>query len=390
MKELSLFGFLVLAWPAFAQTLKVEPTPNPSAAGSSQVNWSLAQDGSPILSWIEPQKDGSFAFRYSINHGGQWALPRTIAAQRHFFHHPAEMPNITVLKDGTLIAEWIEQPNEQSEAEFIYVSASADGVKWSAPATASHDRSQAQHGLASIIATGDHEASIFWLQALKGEDGPVSLMRSTIGSNGAQLKEEDLDSDVCSCCPTSVVRTTRGLLVAYRDHTKANIRDISVIRYENGKWTAPKNIYPDKWEIDACPVNAASASAQGDKAGISWYTASGDKARVEFTSSSDGGATFGKTSVVSTGQAYGYTTTAVDDTGGAVVSWLERGDKGARLLVRYVSPAGVLGPVAQVAEGTRKDLGYPRLVRSGLTSAGNDVWIAWNSASKAQTARLTK
>jgi len=389
MKQLSLFGFLLIAAPAFAQTLKIEPTPNPSAAGSSQVNWSLAQDGSPILSWIEPQKDGSFAFRYSTyhgdGHGGQWGLPRTIAAHRRFFHHPAEMPNMTALKDGTLIAEWIEQPNEESEAEFVYVSASADGVKWSTPAMASHDKSQAQHGLASIVAAGDHEASIFWLQALKGEDGPVSLMRSIIGSNGTELKEEDLDSDVCSCCPTSVARTARGLLVAYRDHTKMNIRDISIIRYENEKWTAPKNIYADNWKIDACPINAASAGAQGDKVGISWYTASGDKPRVEFVSSSDGGATFGKTMIVSTGQAYGYTMAAVDDRGGAVVSWLERGDKGARLLVRYVSSAGVLGPVAQVAEGTRKDLGYPRLER-----AGNDVWIAWNASSNVQTARLTR
>src|ERR1700691_3128378 len=125
MKKLSLFGFVVImatiAGPAFAQALKIEPTPNPSAAGSSQVNWSFAQDGSPILSWIEPQKDGSFAFRYSTYHGtgqgGQWALPRTIAAHRHFFHHAAEMPNMTALKDGTLIAEWIEQPHAQSEAE---------------------------------------------------------------------------------------------------------------------------------------------------------------------------------------------------------------------------------------------------------------------------------
>jgi hypothetical protein len=128
-----------------------------------------------------------------------------------------------------------------------------DQAAWSPPATVSHDESQTRHGLASIVATGDHEASIFWLQALKGEDGPVSLMRSTIGSNGTELTEEDLDSDVCSCCPTSVVRTARGLLVAYRDHTKENIRNVFVIRYENGKWTAPKTIYPDKWEIDACP-----------------------------------------------------------------------------------------------------------------------------------------
>ena len=64
MKRLSIFGFLLIAAPAFGQALKVETTPNPAAAGSSQVNRSFAQDGSPILSWIEPQKESSFAFRY--------------------------------------------------------------------------------------------------------------------------------------------------------------------------------------------------------------------------------------------------------------------------------------------------------------------------------------
>lgn len=372
-----------MAGSAFAQSMKVEPSANPAAEGSSQVNLSVTQDGSPLLSWIEPTRDGSFALRYSAFKGTQWSAPRTIAAHRKFFHHPAEMPNMTQLKDGTLMAEWIEQPKEDSEAEFLYVSASPDGVKWSTPATASHDKSEAQHGLASIIATGDHEASIFWLQALKGEDGPVSLMRSVIGSNGMEIKEEDLDSDVCSCCPTSVVKTARGILVAYRDHTKDNIRDISVIRLENGHWTASKNVYPDKWQIDACPVNAASAAAKGDKVAISWYTAAGDKPRVEFAASADDGATFGKAVTVSTGEAYGYASTAVDDAGGAYVSWLERGNGGARLLVRHVSAAGVPGPVTQVGTGTRKDFGYPHILR-----AGNDLWIAWNSSAKVETARL--
>lgn len=385
MKHYKLLGCFLFAAMAFGQTLKLNPAPNPAAAGSSQVNLSVAQDGSPILTWIEPRKDGSFAFRYSIGKAGQWDLPRTIAAHRKFFHHPAEMPNMTMLKDGTFMAEWIEQPNEASEAEFVYVSASHDGSKWSPPVMASHDKSQAQHGLASIVASGDREASVIWLQALKGDDGPASLMRSVIGADGAELKEESLDPDVCDCCPTSVVKTARGLLIAYRGHTKNNIRDIAVTRFEDGRWTSPKIACPDKWEIDACPINAASASATGDKIGLSWYTAAGDKPRVEFTTSSDGGKTFGKLAIVSTGQAYGFTTSAVDDTGGAVVSWLERGDKGARLLVRYVSPAGVPGPVSQVAQGTRKDLGYPRLARSG-----SDLWIAWNSAAGIQTAKIVK
>jgi hypothetical protein len=37
----------------------------------------------------------------------------------------------------------------------------------------------------------------------------------------------------------------------------------------------------------------------------------------------------------------------------------------------------------EVATGSRKDLGYPRILR-----AGNETWIAWNTNGKAQTAKL--
>jgi hypothetical protein len=368
--------FLLLGASAFA----LEPVTNPAGPGSSQVNWSLTQDGNPILSWVE-----SDTLRYAIRRGNTRSEPRTIAAHRKFFHHPAEVPGIVALNNGTLMAHWIETPNPATEAEFIYVSASRDGLKWTNPAMAHHDHSEVQHGLASIAASGDREASLFWLQALKGPDGPTSLMRTVLSADGAEIREETLDADACECCPTAVAKTARGLLVAYRDHTKDDIRDIAVTRFENGRWTSPKIVFPDKWQVDACPVNAATLAAKGDKVAAAWYTSSGNKPRVEFAMSADSGATFSKAVVVSTGEAYGYASVVLDDNGGAFVSWLERGGGGARLLARAVPETGAPGPVTEIAQGTRKDIGYPRLVR-----AGGETWIAWNTSAKVQTARLGK
>jgi hypothetical protein len=378
MKNLIVLFLPMLALPLFGQTLKVEPAPNPTGPGSSQVNWSLTQDGSPILSWLESDE-----LRYSIRKGAQWSAPRTIAAHRHFFHHPAELPEVITLPGGSFLAHWIEAPKTESEAEFIFVSASRDGIKWTSPVMAHHDHSDVEHGLASMAANSDKDASIFWLQSLAGPDKPTSLMRTVVGADGNEVKEEVLAADVCECCPTAVARTTRGLLVAYRGHTKDDIRDIAVTRLESGRWTSPKIVFPDKWQVDACPVNAASVAAKGEKVAISWYTASGDKPRVELSLSMDSGATFSKATVISTGQAYGYTNIAIDDAGGAYVSWLERGGDGARVLARHISADGTAGPVVQVAAGTRKSLGYPRIVR-----AGNETWIAWNTDSKVQTAKL--
>ena len=379
----SLILIVALALPGLGESI-----PNPSGVGSLQASWSVTKDGSPLLSWIETEKDDSYTLKYAVRHGAQWTEPRTIAAHRQFFRQPAELPEVISLSDGTLVAHCVESPNDGSDTEFSYVSVAHDGVKWSAPVIIHKDRSQVQHGLASIVASGDGEASILWLEALKGEDGPVSLKRTVVSSEGKVLKEESLDNDVCTCCPTSVVKTARGLLVAYRDHTPEDIRDISVVRLEGGKWTAPKNINPDKWKINACPTNAAAAAAKGDKVAIAWFTGAGNMPREQIVFSSDSGATFSKPVLLSTGRSFGYTSIALDEQGGALVSWLEAGGDDARILLRQISAAGVAGPVVEVAKGSRKSLGYPRILHMG-----NETLVAWTSSNtnaKVQTARLAK
>ena len=266
------FLLAALSAPGFGQALKVEPIANPSGATSLQAHWGTAQDGSPLLSWVETLKDGSHTLRYAIRRGAQWSESRMIATNRHFFRQPAESPSVISFADGSLLAEWVEIPPGASEAEYIYVSASKDGVKWTSPVMAHQDRSPVQHALVSMVASGDREASLVWLEALKGEDAPSALRRTVVNNDGKVVKEESLDSDVCTCCPTSIVKTSRGLLVAYRDHTPQDIRDIAVIRFENGRWLPSKILNPDKWEINACPVNGASAVAKDNRVAIAWYT----------------------------------------------------------------------------------------------------------------------
>ena len=330
----------VLSAAAFGQTFTVEPVANPSAAGSVQANFSATADGSPLLSWIETQKDGSYILKYSTRRGAQWAEARTIAAHRHFFRQPAESPEVITLSDGTLLAHWVEMPDEASEAEFTYVSVSKDGLKWTPPVLAHKDRSMVQHGLVSAVASGDKEASLVWLEALHGEDEPVALKRTVFNAEGKVVKEEQMAPDVCGCCPTSIVKTARGLLVAYRDHTKEDVRDIAVTRYENGKWSPSKILNADKWKINACPTNAAAAGAQGDKVAVAWYTGAQDMPRTQIVFSSDGGSTFGKPVLVSTGHSFGYASLAMNSEGSALVSWLEQGKDTTRLLTRQITAAG--------------------------------------------------
>ena len=40
-----------------------------------------------------------------------------------------------------------------------------------------------------------------WLEALKGEDGPVSLKRTVIGEDGKVIKEETIDNGCLRVLP---------------------------------------------------------------------------------------------------------------------------------------------------------------------------------------------
>ena len=385
MRDVALLLMLAAAVPGFGQKFTAETLANPAAAGSLQPNWSATPDGNAVLSWIEPTKDGSFSLRYALRRGSNWSEPRTIAEHRHFFRHPAEVPEVMALNDKLWLAHWVEMPKESSEAEFLYVSSSTDGVHWTSPAIAHKDRLEVQHGLVSMVGSGNGEASLFWLETPKGEDGPGYLMRTVVNAAGQGIKEERLDADVCSCCPTAVTKTAKGLLVAYRAHTPDDIRDISVIRFENNRWSLPKNVHADNWRINACPTNAAAVAAKGDRVGLAWYTGAQDAPKVQVIFSADSGSTFTKPVVVSTGHAYGYTALALDDDGSAIVSWLEQGkDNAARVLAREITAAGVAGPVVQLAEGGRMALGYPKVMHSN-----SGTFIAWGG-SKLQTAQLKK
>lgn len=359
----------------FAQTLTLSPVPNPAPPGSIQANWAAAADGSAILSWVAPSKSGSYSLQYAIRRGSQWSDVKTIASNRHFFRHPAELPELVSLTDGTLIAHWVENGSAESDAEYIFVATSRDGAHWTTPLMAHRDKSAVEHGLASIVASGPNQASILWLQALHGEDGPVSLMRTVIGADGKEIREEEIDKDVCSCCPTSVVRTAKGILVAYRGHTPRDVRDIAVRRLDGAKWTPLKIVHADNWRINACPVNAAVAAANDDRVAVAWYTAADGAPRVQLAFSSDAGATFAPPVKVSTSRSSGYASTVLNHDGGAFVSWVESGGNTSRVMVRLVSPSGVPGPPLQVAQGFKQSLGYPRLSRQG-----NQTWIAWGDA----------
>ena len=226
--------------------------------------------------------------------------------------------------------------------------------------------------------TPDGRLGAVWLdgkQLSKSNEGDMALLYTTIGKDGSIRGETTLDSRVCECCQTSAVSTSDALLVAYRDRSPKEIRDISVVRFANGKWSAPVQVAKDDWMIDACPVNGPAISAIGSKVAVAWFTVVNDKSRVNVAFSSDGGQTFGKSVIVDDNNPQGRVDVASLESGGAVVSWVGRSNQRNEVLIRQFEANGSAGTTQAISNTGVPGGSFPRIERSG-----NDLFVAWASS----------
>jgi sorbitol-specific phosphotransferase system component IIA len=73
---------------------------------------------------------------------------------------------------------------------------------------------------------------------------------------------------VCECCQTLAAVTSEGVIIAYRDRSPSEVRDIYYVRRQNGAWSALQAIHEDGWEITACSVNGPSVAADGSRVAL--------------------------------------------------------------------------------------------------------------------------
>jgi hypothetical protein len=125
----------------------------------------------------------------------------------------------------------------------------------------------------AMQAGGSHEAH-------GAAPGAMSLRFGTFGRDWKQTSEMLVDRRVCECCPTTAAITSEGPIVAYRNRSEDELRDIFISRLENGKWNEPTAVHADGWKIAACPVDGPMLSARGRDVAIAWFTAQGDQPRA--------------------------------------------------------------------------------------------------------------
>jgi hypothetical protein len=369
----------------------IEPLASPAGPNSGQPQ--LSSFGRALLlSWIE--RDGQKAtLRVAERTTAGWSAPRDVASGNDWFVNWADVPSVVRLASGELVAHWLQKNGSDTYAYDVRLSYSKDdGKTWSRSFTPHSDGTRTEHGFASLLQMPGAGLGLVWLdgRAMKsggshdahgGDSGAMSVQFGAFGRDWKQTSEIPVDLRVCECCPVTAAVTSEGPIVAYRNRTEDEVRDIFISRLEKGKWTEPTAVHADAWKIAACPVNGPMLAAKGRDVAVAWFTAPGDQPRAFVAFSKDAGRTFGSPIRLDDAGSLGRVDIELMPDGSAVASWIELGDRRTQFRVRRVDPSGTKSPAVTVSAlaGGRAS-GYPRIGVSG-----NQIVFAWTESENGRT-----
>ena len=337
------------------------------------------KNGVVYLSWIIKDSQRS-TLKYSTLNEGKWSAPSTIASGDNWFVNWADYPLIASDGSNHLISHFLEKSEKGKYTYDIKLTASSDqGKSWSIPVILHDDGKKAEHGFVSMVSY-EENYFISWLDGRNaameggeghhgGHHGQMTVRGAVVDKTGRKLNEWELDSRVCDCCQTSAAITSSGPVVVYRDRSDSEIRDMSIVRYVDGRWTEPKTVFADNWKIEGCPVNGPRIDAEGNNLAVAWFSSPDQKPQVNVVFSEDEAVTFTKPIRIDEGKTLGRVDIVLLDGKTAIVSWME----GSTIMAARVYSSGKKDPPLVIASSSEaRSSGFPQMARSS-----NQKIFAW-------------
>lgn len=358
------------------------------APSNSEFPFLYSVEETLYMSWLSRHTgDDSHALNYARYTDGKWDSPRTIARDSSWFVNWADFPSIIGGKNGPMAVHWLDKIPGGTYAYNVNLALSDSKGNWTPPVTPHSDGTATEHGFVSMVPWDDQTALVVWLDGRQSAgDNPddyynisnAMTLRGALVTSSGEVKESFLiDDTVCDCCQTSLIKTKKGAIVAYRNRTENEIRDIYLSRFNGNSWSSPEPAYDDHWEIGACPVNGPSLAAKDSLVVLSWYTAVGDQPTVKAAISTDEGITFNKPIQMNAFTAKGRVGAAVFK-GDPYVSWMEKEDGQVYVKIQKVTATNSSPVVIGTIDESRQS-GFPQLV-----SLRDKLVLAWTDISKSQ------
>jgi len=341
------------------------------------------------MSWMETNGDSTQLFYSSIAHE-IWSDPVLISASDSWFVNWADFPSVIAHDSEPVAAHWLQKKAGGTYSYDVTVSSlSGNSIQ---PFVPHSDGTPTEHGFVSMIPLSASEYYAIWLDGRNTqgghqhghEDEHVTDLTTAMTLRGALIDgsdirfEQEVDASLCDCCNTSMVKTSSGLLAAYRDRTDDEIRDIYVSKYsiDSDSWSDPILVHNDGWQIAACPVNGPMMDAIGRTIATAWFTGADDEPKVKIAFSSDEGSSWNNPITIDQDIPLGRVDVVLANQSSAWVSWMTRSEEYAELKLVKVTVDGEVLTQETISEiDPSRSTGFPQLTktRSGLLLAWTDI-----------------
>lgn len=349
-----------------------QSVPTPAKTGS-HLPYLLTAGDQLYMSWITTKGTLS-TFNLATYQSGKWSDPQVVRSDSNLYLNWADYPKLSVTGRTVLAGYFTTTPHGYDLQLTVW-----DGHQWSIPTTPYTSAAAGEHGFPSFVPLSDSTFQVAWLAGLQqtGQAAMLTGLHAAIIDRHGKITDETLlDELTCDCCRTCGAMTDKGPVIVYRDRSELEIRDLSIVRKDEDKWTAPVSIHADNWNINGCPVNGPELCTKGNHVAVAWYTAATQPA-IKVAFSEDAGKNFQSPVTLADHQVIGHVDMALIDSSRAVVTWLQQTDQHAELIMQTVNGNGTSEkPVQLAADLNIITSGFPQ-----MDILGDTAYIVWTGGS---------